>query len=67
MNHILRLQSENAELRAKLATAENLINRFRAELTTSKFQGVDLTGERKDWMSVKDIDTRLVNILGEVL
>lgn len=51
----------------QVAIARCKIRQFRAELLTPKFVGVDSDGSRKDWMSTKDIDSRLLEIFNEVL
>lgn len=60
MNFIKRLQAENAALRKALTDVRVASVNFRADLTTSKFVGVDSDGGRKDWMSTGDINARLV-------
>lgn len=64
MNHILKLQAENAALRAKVAAMEASIRDFQIALAGDKFKGVDpTTGERKDWISTSETERHLAGIL----
>lgn len=56
MNHIKRLQEENAEMREKLAALDQEIRGTLGFLTSPKFQGYESDGGRKDWISTGDVD-----------
>lgn len=55
MNYIKRLELERAELQDRAALALDTARQFRAHLHSSKFQGVDQDGDRKDWIAVQDV------------
>ena len=55
MNYIKQLQKElveSNEMKEKLFLA---LNEFRSKLLGSKFTGLDIDGERKDWISTTDV------------
>lgn len=54
MNHIKRLQQENADLRAALAAFEANAQAFQIHLGSAKFTGTE-NGERKDWIATGDV------------
>ena len=54
MNYILKLKHEIEALDAQVDQYHAQIKAFREFLHTSKFIGVD-GGERKDWISTKDV------------
>ena len=55
MNHIHALTERAISAEATLAAKDEVIERFRAHLTGSKFQGTDSDGARKDWIAVADV------------
>jgi hypothetical protein len=62
MNHILRLQTENKELKNQLDSVSQELQAFKAYLQTSpKFNGTE-QGERKDWIATTDVINRLQEI-----
>lgn len=63
MNYIKRLESSLACSERNLENGEAAIQEFRRFLQSDKFQGVDLDGGRKDWISTKDVEERLRIIL----
>lgn len=62
MNHILKLQEENREQKAKLEKVGEEINQFIIHLNSAKFTGTESDGARKDWISTADV----INWLREV-
>ncbi|MDO8611129.1 MAG: hypothetical protein Q7R95_11440 [bacterium] len=63
MNYIKSLQEQNTNLANKLAKILLEINDFKVFLQTSpKFQNNDGQGDRKDWISTKDVILRLQEI-----
>jgi hypothetical protein len=62
MNHILKLQQENQELKNKIEEMENWRMSFLSHLHSEKFQGSDSNGERKDWISTGDVIAQLQNL-----
>lgn len=63
MNHIKQLQADKAILNDQVVQAIDEIIAFRAHLQLPKFTGTSQDGSRLDWISTKDVDTRLVNLL----
>ena len=64
MNYIKQLQAKVEHLESERDTLRSDIKDFLSFLGTSrKFQGEDLDGSRKDWISTGDAITRLQNIL----
>jgi len=63
MNYIKRLENNLACSERKLENGEAAIQDFRRFLQSEKFQGIDLDGGRKDWISTKDVEERLRIIL----
>lgn len=63
MNYIKRLESSLASSERNLENGEAAIQDFRRFLQSDKFQGIDLDGGRKDWISTKDVEERLRIIL----
>jgi hypothetical protein len=54
-NFIKTLQAENAEMKAKIEAMEHAMNLFRSHLCSSKFQGFEADGSRRDWIAVNDV------------
>ena len=54
MNYIKQLQADNAELIARIEKAETAIQDFTRLLHSAKHNGVDINGERSDWISTSD-------------
>lgn len=63
MNHILKLQQENAELKKKIEEIEDWRISFISYLHSEKFQGSE-NSERKDWISTGDVFNQLQNLRG---
>ncbi len=55
MNHIHKLTAEVRKLQYVRTQYAGHINAFRIFLNSPKFQGVDLDGSRKDWISTTDV------------
>jgi hypothetical protein len=55
MNHIHALTARATTAEAAAAAKDEVIERFRAHLGGTKFQGTDLDGARKDWIAVADV------------
>ncbi len=66
MNHILRLQEENKNLKEKLQILNKNMSLFLEFLNSSKFQGEE-NGERKDWINTSDVRTRIMELRQETL
>lgn len=62
MNYILTLQHELSAARAALRAKAEIIAAFRRHLAGPKFHGVDLDGERKDWIATADVHAWLEQI-----
>ena len=64
MNYIKRLEQENKELKARVQQMELDLRALKAvALHHPKFTGVDIGGERKDWMSTGELTGHLDYIL----
>ena len=63
MNYIARLQGELAEAQEQLQAKDEALRAFRAHITGEKFSSFDSDGSRKDWIAVRDVDARLLDIL----
>ena len=63
MNYILQLQETITRLDRQSAKTEQAIIDFNAFLMTDKFNGVDLDGSRKDWISTDDVQRELQHLL----
>lgn len=62
MNYIKQLQQENAELKARINATRQEMREFSRLLHSSKHNGVDMFGERSDWISTDDALRRLCSI-----
>ena len=62
MNYIKRLEAENKEVKEQLADIETRITEFRAYLLSDKFTGIDLDGDRKDWIGTSELDSFLLEL-----
>ena len=67
MNYIKQLQQDNRIYANQINQADHAINNFRVFLNSDKFNGVDLDGSRKDWISVDDVRRELELIRAELL
>jgi hypothetical protein len=63
VNHIARLQDELAELQEQLRAKDEAVRAFRAHIASEKFSGFDQDGSRRDWIAVRDVDARLLEII----
>jgi hypothetical protein len=63
VNHIARLQDELAELQEQLRAKDEAVRAFRAHIASEKFSGFDQDGSRRDWIEVRDVDARLLEII----
>ena len=59
MNYIKRLQADNTELKARIDQCEEAIQDFNRLLHSSKHNGVDMHGDRSDWIATNDVLGRL--------
>lgn len=59
MNYIKQLENSNAALRQELKVLHDNLHDLRAHLQSAKFQGVDLNGDRKDWIATNDVDLKI--------
>ena len=66
MNYIKQLQDKYVKQRKIIGNAEDEIYSFMFHLRSDKFTGLDLDGSRKDWISIKDVETRLQIILNKL-
>ena len=64
MNHIKQLQADKLSLNNTVLAAIDEIQDFRAHLQSDKFTGSSQDGSRLDWIATKDVDQRLLNLLG---
>ena len=62
MNYIKRLERENEEAKRRLQEVQDACQHFRVYLSSPKFTGVDMNGDRKDWVSTKEIDDLMQSI-----
>lgn len=67
MNVIQRLRADNAMLRAQLDAYADGFALLRKHLDSDKFKGVDVDGNRKDWISVDDVLRWLACIRNDAL
>lgn len=63
MNYIKQLQADRANLEDEVSRIEAELRTFQGELAGEKFKGVDSDGDRKDWISVRDVNNRIQAIL----
>lgn len=62
MNYIKQLQGENKEYKAHQVAVRSELKEFSALLHSSKHQGVDMNGNRSDWIATSDVLARLNRI-----
>ena len=55
MNYIKQLQQDNKDLRARIDACESTIRDFDILMRSSKHNGVDINGERSDWIATSDV------------
>jgi len=65
-NHIQNLTATRDELKKKIEACLVSISTFKKHLEGSKYQGTDSDGERKDWISVKDVFRWLDDIESDI-
>ncbi len=63
MNYIARLQEELARAQQQLEAKDGALRAFRAHIASEKFAGFATDGSRKDWIAVRDVDARLLEII----
>ena len=63
MNYIARLQTELAALQQQLQAKDEALRAFRTHIASEKFSGFDGDGSRKDWIAVRDVDARLLEVI----
>lgn len=66
MNYIKKLELTSNSQTNAIDSAKSEIYGIMYHLRSSKFQGEDLDGSRKDWISTKDVETRLQIILDKL-
>lgn len=54
MNYIKQLQAENAQLKATINSTHNAVKDFSRLLHSSKHNGIDMHGDRSDWIATSD-------------
>ena len=54
MNYIKQLQAENEDMKTRIDQAESAIQDFTRLLHSSKHNGVDMNGDRSDWIATSD-------------
>ena len=59
MNYIKQLQQDNAELKQRIDSADEVIRDFQRLLNLPKHNGVDCNGDRSDWIATSDALGRL--------
>ena len=68
MNHIKRLQQDNAEQLKQMADVCNELNEFISFLSSSKFQGTcPQDGSNNDWIRTGEVQDMLVKIKNMML
>lgn len=63
MNYIKRLEQDRKDLTNEVGRIDAELRTFQGELSGAKFRGVDSDGDRKDWISVRDVNDRIQTIL----
>jgi hypothetical protein len=63
MNYIARLQQDLAAALERLKVKDEALRAFRAHIAGEKFPGFEADGSRKDWIAVRDVDARLLEII----
>ena len=63
MNYITGLQNDLAVAQEQLQAKDEALRAFRAHIASEKFAGFDRDGSRKDWIAVRDVDARLLQII----
>jgi len=63
MNYITRLQEDLARAQEQLEAKDEALRDFRAHIACAKFSGFETDGSRKDWIAVRDVDARLLQII----
>jgi hypothetical protein len=62
MNYIKQLEAEVRALKNEKAVVVEQITELAVYLGSEKFQGVDAKGERKDWVSSREIVAHLMSM-----
>ena len=55
MNYIHKLQADLQHEQAEYYAMKERVNELRRHIDLPKYQGVDLKGERNDWMAIADV------------
>ncbi|WP_158930117.1 hypothetical protein [Acidisphaera sp. S103] len=63
MNYIARLQQDLTAALEQLKLKDETLRAFRAHSAGEKFSGFEADGSRKDWIAVRDVDARLLEII----
>jgi len=63
MNYIKNLEGSNLEKDIRLNRTINRLHELRAFIVSDKFTGIDQSGDSKDWISTKDVDRFLVEMI----
>ena len=62
MRYINKLETENKLLLAQIQQAREEVEFFLAHAYSPKFTGTESNGERRDWIAIGDVRTRLLDI-----
>jgi hypothetical protein len=50
-------------LQEQLQARDEALRAFRTHIASEKFSGFDQDGSRRDWIAVRDVDARLLEII----
>ena len=59
MNYIKQLQTENKEFKARVDSVDEQLRDFSRLLHSAKHNGIDINGDRSDWIATNDVISRL--------
>ena len=55
MNYINKLQADVSDYRTRIDQCEEAIHDFTRLLNSSKHNGIDMNGDRSDWIATNDV------------
>lgn len=67
MNYIKQLEAKVKELENEKAVVVEQITELAVYLSSEKFQGVDAQGDRKDWVSTREVIAHLFSMRSNLL
>lgn len=67
MNYIKKLEAQVKALESEKAIVVEQITELAVYLGSEKFQGVDANGDRKDWVSTREIISHLMSMRSNLL